>query len=217
MINQEIYTVAEAARLLEIHPGTLRWWLEGRGHIPPVLRTEPSGSPNVTWGEFVEARYLREYRRFRSLQQLRPVIERLRHDFGVEHPLAHVKPFVGPGWGMTLAAQQSAGLRTNLALVHEIVTGQIILSFAAADFLRLVEFDPDGDRWARRIRPEGRASPIVIDPEYSFGAPTIKGIRTEALFDLVRAGEPIDTVADDYSLTPREVSAGVAYEWRVAA
>ena len=153
LVNREMYSIKEAAHLLDIRPATLRWWLEGRDHHPPVLRTEPSGSPNVTWGEFVEARFLREYRKHRSLQRLRPVIERLRQEFGVEHPLAHLKPFVGPGLSMTLAAQTSAGLAYELAVVHEIATGQLILSFKAEDFIRLIEFHPDGDQAARRIRP----------------------------------------------------------------
>ena len=46
------------------------YWLEGgvrRCHqYPPVIRTEPTGSKFVTWGEFIEARYLADYRRRRG-------------------------------------------------------------------------------------------------------------------------------------------------------
>ena len=70
LLGREMFTVAEAARLLEMSPATLLWWLEGRSQTaktyPPVLRPEPTGSHVVTWGEFVEAGYLREYRASRS-------------------------------------------------------------------------------------------------------------------------------------------------------
>jgi hypothetical protein len=87
VLQIELYTIAEAARLLRVPASTLRWWLEGRDEYPPVIRPEPTGSGTVTWGEFVEAGFLRG-----SLQRLRPVIDKLREDFGVPYPLAHFKP-----------------------------------------------------------------------------------------------------------------------------
>src|SRR5690606_39664564 len=60
VLDREMFTIGEAARLLRMPPSTLRWWLEGgtrRGKLyPPVIRREPTGSTTVTWGEFVEAR-----------------------------------------------------------------------------------------------------------------------------------------------------------------
>lgn len=48
----------------------------------------------VTWGEFVELGYLRQYRRKEvPFQRLRPVIEALRQEFGTPYPLAAAKPF----------------------------------------------------------------------------------------------------------------------------
>ncbi|MGH8910680.1 MAG: DUF433 domain-containing protein, partial [Egibacteraceae bacterium] len=75
VLERELYTVGEAARLLRMPVSTLKWWLEGRPSEgrPPVLRPEPTGSNAVTWGEYVEAGYLREYRRRQvPLQHLRP-------------------------------------------------------------------------------------------------------------------------------------------------
>jgi len=190
--------------------------LEGRDEYPPVIRPEPTGSGTVTWGEFVEAGFLREYRKSRSLQRLRPVIDKLREDFGVPYPLAHFKPFVGPGLHLTLQAQQGADPE-DLMIVYEIMTGQLVLAYEAREFLERVDFAPSDDRWAERIRPAGRASPVVIDPRFSFGAPTIRGIRTEAIAELIEAGEPAEAVAEDFSLDPEEVKAAVSYEWQHAA
>ncbi len=217
VLGRELYTIAEAARLLRIPPSTLRWWLEGRDEYPPVIRPEPTGSGIVTWGEFVEAGFLREYRRSRSLQRLRPVIDKLRDEFGVPYPLAHLKPFIGPGLRLTLEAQQWAELPENLMIVYEIMTGQLVLAYHAQEFVERVDFAPAGERWAERIHPAGRESPVIIDPAFSFGAPSIRGIKTYAVAELVEAGEPPEAVAEDFSLQLGEVKAAVAYEWQQAA
>ena len=53
ILDRELYSEAEAARLLRLAPSTLHWWLEGgerRGRAyRPVLRVEPTGSRSVSW------------------------------------------------------------------------------------------------------------------------------------------------------------------------
>jgi hypothetical protein len=67
VLDQEMYTEAEAARLLRVAPATLHYWLEGGTRrnktFKPVIREEATGSRTVTWAEFVEAGLLRQYRR----------------------------------------------------------------------------------------------------------------------------------------------------------
>jgi uncharacterized protein (DUF433 family) len=75
-------------------------------------------------------------------------------------------------------------------------------------------FAEDGEQWAERIHPMGRRSPIVIDPERSSGIPTVRGIRTEVLAELISAGELPTDVAEDFGLPVKLVRAAVAYEWR---
>src|SRR6266700_3009510 len=79
LLDRRVMTVREAARQLRIPETTLIHWIEGeqRGgtFYPPVLREEPTGQATVTWGEVVEARYLRAYRtRNVPMQKLRPFI-----------------------------------------------------------------------------------------------------------------------------------------------
>src|ERR1700733_14048085 len=67
VLDREMFTEAEAARLLRVPQRTLNYWLEGgeyRGRIyRPVIRVDPRGGHAVvTWAEFVEAGLLREYR-----------------------------------------------------------------------------------------------------------------------------------------------------------
>lgn len=213
-----MYALPEAARSLRVPTSTLRWWLEGRGDYPPVLRPEPTGSTDVTWGEFIEAGLLREYRdRKVPLQRLRPAIEILRERFDIPYPLAHFRPFVGMGRRLLFEAQQVADLPAELGLVLELVGGQMVLDSRVDAFLHRVDFSDDELQLAQRLHPDGRRSPVVIDPARSFGAPTLRGIRTDALAELVEAGEPPELVAEECGLRPDELKAALAYEWQPAA
>ncbi|MGH4013141.1 MAG: hypothetical protein ACRDSL_04260 [Pseudonocardiaceae bacterium] len=64
----------------------------------------------MTWGEMVEADYLRAYRsKGVSLQRLRPFIAECRERFGLRYPLALLRPFTD-GRRLLLEAQTEAGL-----------------------------------------------------------------------------------------------------------
>jgi uncharacterized protein (DUF433 family) len=46
---------------------------------------------------------------------------------------------------------------------------------------------------------------ITIDPAMSFGRPQIRGVSTDAIASMVRAGEDFATVAHEYDLSVHEV------------
>lgn len=211
-----MYPVADAARMLRMPPSTLSWWLEGdpqRGY-GPVLRSEPTGDRVLTWGEYVEAGYLREYRRRRvSLQELRPFIDLLRHEFGVPYPLAHARPYIGPGRKLVAEIEDSLQIDARLRMVV-VCSGQRLLGGPAEAFLERVEFAPEGP--AVRLFPAGTQSRVVIDPLRAGGAAAVRGIRTEALRELVDRGEPLSAVAQDFDLATEELEHALAYEWSAA-
>jgi len=220
VLDQPLYSIGEAARLLEIVPSRLRRWLEGarvRGAwYPPVIRPRPTGGGEVTWAEFVEAGLLREYRgRGVSLQHLRPFIERMRGMYGVAHPLAHFEPLVDRPTGQLMVElrqlQAAVGLSADLSLVR-VVSGQLVWAEPMRAFLDKVEFDPAGI--GRRMYPLGRAEPVVIDPEVAFGIPQIRGVRTEIIGEAIAAGEPPSRIVAGYGVTSEEVMAAVRWELR---
>lgn len=198
-------------------PSTLSWWLEGdaqRGY-PPVLRAEPTGERVLTWGEYVEAGYLRAYRRRRvPLQELRPFIDRLRHEFGVPYPLAHARPYVGPGRKLVQEVEDALRIDAQLRMVV-VSSGQRLLGGPAEAFVERVEFAPDGP--AMRLFPAGMRSRVVIDPLLAGGAAAVRGIRTEVLRELVDRGESLAAVAEDFELESEELEHALAYEWSAAA
>ena len=215
ILERPVYGVSEAAGLLGLRSDRTRAWLDGyeRSGVrySPVIREEHTGEDLVTWGEFVELGYLREYRRKGvPLQRLRPVIEELRQEFHTVYPLATARPYVYDK-ELVLEVQERDGLPTQIAIV--VRSGQeILLADAAKQFFKKVEFDPGEHGAIRRIFPAGQASPVVIDPLVRFGRPSVSGVATERLWELADAGETLDEIARAYELPDEEVRAAVAYE-----
>lgn len=222
ILDRRVMSAREAARQLGIPPTTLIHWLEGEERsgrfYPPVLRDEPTGDLDVTWGEVVEARYLRAYRqRNVSMQKIRPFVASLRREFGVPYPLAHFKPFVDNRRRFLLEVQEELALPPALRMVYQVSDNQLVLDHRVVDFLDRVDFSQVGDQEAQRIHPLGRKSPVVIDPLLSSGAATVQGIRTEVLAELADAQVPVEDIADDFNLPVSVVKAALAFEWQPEA
>lgn len=215
ILERPVYGVAEAAGLLGLRPDRARAWLDGyeRGGItyPPVIREDATGDDVLTWGEFVELGYLREYRRKGvPLQRLRPIVAGLRREFETPFPLATAQPYVY-GKELVLQLQAKNDLPPALAIVAS--SGQVIaLTDEAHRFIRKVEFDPSEPGNVIRLYPAGRASPVVIDPLVRFGRPAVRGVATERLWELFDAGESIEEIGNGYDLSAELVRAAVAYE-----
>lgn len=215
ILDREIYSEAEAARLLKVSQKVLGYWLDGEkrgGKVyPPIIRPEARpGHPPVTWAEFVEAGLLWAYRREHlvPMKELRTFISILREQFGVPYPLADRRPYVS-GQQLVLEAQNEAGLETGLCLVW-LVGEQTMLSPASEAFYQRVRWDGDT---AGGWRPsEDRDSPVIVDPDQRFGRPSIKGISTEAIWEHQDAGESNDEIAEAFGLQLSDVAWALAYE-----
>jgi uncharacterized protein (DUF433 family) len=214
-LERPVYGMSQAARLLGLRTDGLRRWIDGYRRsgatYAPVIREERTGADVITWGEFVEAGYLREYRaRKVSLQYLRPVIALLRKELGVRYPLATLKPYTS-GRQLAFEVQKTVGLDPALSLVIIGKDGSFQLADPARAFVEKVDFANGGD--AERLYPLGRSVPVVLDPERGFGEPTLLvGVRTEVVAELVAAGEPPEQVAEMYGASRTEVAAAVEYE-----
>ena len=66
LLDRDVYLYSEVDRIVGLRPGTARRWINGYSragkHHDPILRIEPRDTEWATWGEFVEARILKEYR-----------------------------------------------------------------------------------------------------------------------------------------------------------
>jgi uncharacterized protein (DUF433 family) len=215
VLDREMFSEAEASRLLRVPQSTLHWWLDGGTYrnrsYRPVIRLEPTSGRSVTWAEFVEAGLLREYRRTHgvALSELRIVIDRLRDEYGTPYPLAHHRPFIGPGRELLLEVQRDAGLDPDLCLVA-VANDQLLLTPVAEAFVQRVEWAEDIPvSWRPHDDPQ---SPVRMAPDVRFGRPAIKGISTEALWEHVESGEDLAEVAEAFDLDIDDVRWALAYE-----
>jgi uncharacterized protein (DUF433 family) len=218
VLDQELYSEREAARLLRVAPSTLHYWLEGgtrRGvRYQPIVRAEPKGGhAPVTWAEFVECGWLKQYRRDRvPMKELRAFIAGLRERHGVPYPLAHASAFANQGQLVWMQeAQNEAGLDPEFCLVAE-VSGQLLLTPPSAAYVRQAEWEPGDDIVAGWRPHEDSASTVRIRPGVRFGRPAVNGVSTEVLWEQVDAGVSIAEVSELFDLSERDVRWAVSYE-----
>ncbi len=216
MLDREMYSEAEAARLLGVAQSTLNYWLEGgvrRGKsYRPIIRTEPTGSRSpVSWAEFVEAGLLRGYRRDLGVRmaELREFIDLLRSDFAVPYPLADRRPWVS-GRELVYEAQERSHLDPEFWIVTN-VGGQLLLLPPGDDFYRRVTWSPLGVAAAWRPADSERST-VVIDPDRRFGKPSVAGISTEAIWEHASTGEDEDEIATVFDLSLADVRWALSYE-----
>ena len=213
LLDRAIYSYSDVDRLVGLHSGTARRWLEGYERssrfYEPILRAEPTGADVVTWGEMVEARLLAEFRSQRvPVQRLRPAIVRLRDEFG-RYPLAHARPFLEvEGRELVRALQDEAGLDRPLRFVV-VRNGQAMLTEATRRFSEAVEYH---DGVVARLNPSLRTREVIMDPGRAFGQPAVRNVRTDALAEDYRAGTTREELADLYELTASQVDDAIRFE-----
>ncbi len=214
-LDREMFSEAEAARLLRISQSTLNYWLEGgerRGKTyRPVIRVEPRGErAPVTWAEFVEAALLRMYRRRHHvpMAELRAFIDVLRDRYGIPYPLADRRPFVADKQ-LVHEAQNAAGLAPDFCLVAE-VRGQYVLLPSSDEYFHRVTWANDEPvAWRPHDDPD---SPVRMSPDQRFGKPAVGGVSTEVIWEHADSGEGEQEIAEGFGLSVADVRWALSYE-----
>jgi uncharacterized protein (DUF433 family) len=212
VLDWAVYGFNQVDRLLGLSAGTAERWIDGyeRGGqcYAPVIRRRPTGDEAVTWGEFVEVQFLARYRdQGVPLRHMRPVVEGLRDELGVEYPLAWEKPLASQR-ELVMDVQEACDVPRPLWLVYR--TKQLVLTPPAASFYEQVDWHDSG--FALRLHPCGRSSPVVYDPLVGFGEPVVGSVRTEVIAEELRAGDSPQSVASGFGLDLDFVLAAAKFE-----
>ncbi len=219
LLERPIYGVRQVDRILGLRPGTALRWIDGysrRGReYPPVVRESKTGDELVTWGEFVEARLLSEYRdQGVPIVRLREVVQRLRDELGSKYPLATRRPYV-LGRELVAEVQVEVDLEPELQLVV-LRTDQYVLTERASRFFRSVHWDGVTGE-ATSFSPRDNSPSVKINPEISFGEPSVSATRTEVLAEEFRAGTSLLRLATLFDLPENQVEDALRYEGELAA
>ena len=194
-----------------------------------VYRVFSAENWEVTWGEFIGAGLLAQYRdpKLPPVDRLRPLIQALGETFETAYPLALAKPLFSDGGRWRLFQLQSEfNIGQELQLIRQLVDVggrldagyQLVLTSVAESFVSRVDFDAEG--LARRWYPAAPNKRIVQDPEVVFGLPAIKGVRTETVAELRAGDQSVAAITETYSfygLTRADVRLAVEFENQLAA
>ena len=147
---------------------------------------------------------------FPRIHEAHRVLSRLLE---TEHPFALKRAFADPAGIYALLEREG---QEDL-LIELKGAGQLAMWPTLHRYLKQLEFDVD--ELAQRWYPAGPATPIVVDPRVSFGAPIVAGtrIQTSAIAELYHGEDSIDEIAWLFDLGPAEVNAAVQFERTIAA
>lgn len=212
LLSRPMYYMGDVDRVLGLHGGTAKRWIDGYQRngrdYDPVVRENRTGDLVVTWGEFVEARLLAEYRSAQvPMVKLRATVERLRARLNTQYPLAHASTLLEvQGREIVERVQNETGTPGWLVIVRN---GQLGLDYRAESFTRSAHYDDD---IVQKLRPVSTIEEVWVNPLMRDGEPVVNGVPTSVLAEMFRAGDSIDNLADWYELDVREVEAALRYE-----
>jgi uncharacterized protein (DUF433 family) len=227
LLDRAVYSFGQIDNILRLANGTAGRWIDGyqrRGRdYPPVVRERQTGRDIATWGEFVECRLLSEFRSHGvRMQRLRPAVDRLREMTGAKYPLASAKLWLSTdGRDLLMRVQDDVNLDQDLRFV--VRDGQMLLptwTKPSQNFARSLQWSSSSDDAVPvRVLPDPGNPLIEIDPERGFGDPVVagRGIQTSVIAELVKAGEAVEQIAEDYELSSAQVQAAVRYELQRAS
>lgn len=228
-----LYGIGEAAGYLSVPPSTMTSWAYGYERQRPgarmiqaqpiitAVRPQRPGEPAVPFIGLAEAYALAAFRSAGvPMQRIRPAIDALGRELGVEHALASKRLYTD-GAEVLYDYARHAGDTTEGEVTRELVVvrnNQRVFSEVVELYLQRIDFAPDG--YAQLIHlPQYRVAEVTVDPDHAFGRPrfTRGGASVDDVLDLFRSGEPVDVVAEEFGLSRYEVEDAIRVVTRAAA
>lgn len=172
----------------------------------PIIRPEPLDRRWVTWAEFIEAGWLRAYRRNKiPMKELRAFIEVLRDEFEVPYPLAHKRPLVS-GKSLVFRAQEAVELSQHFRLIDQ----DGMLTYPGQSFVDRVQWKGDlAEGWRPVDDPK---STVIVQPDVRFGRPSVGGISTITIYEYAEEGASRDEIVEEFGVTRTDLRWALSFE-----
>jgi uncharacterized protein (DUF433 family) len=218
------YSIPEAAHYLSIPRATLRAWVLGMRYrtkegkvvrFRSVIDLPLRGRPLLSFFNLVEAHVLRGLRTQHAvrLPKIRRALDYVKKEMGWPRPLIQQEFKTD---GVSLFVERLGGQIVDVA-----ERGQLVIRDVMAHLER-VEWE---QKVAARLYPFTRLDAadaprsVVIDPRFSFGRPMLieSRVTTAVVAERYKAGESIESLAEDYGCTPLEIQEGVRCELKLSA
>jgi uncharacterized protein (DUF433 family) len=202
-----VYSIADAAKYADAHPNTVAYW--HRGGDPILDRgSDKSGTP-LSYLELAEVAFVAVMRaRGITMPRIRSAREYLHDKLGSPYPFASVK-FKTEGIHILLNLRDFSPNADENDVIIADQGGQTAWGEMLSK--KFHEFDYVHDL-AMRWFPQGRSSPVFIDPRIAFGEPNVKGVPTKSLRGRAIAGDSFNSIKADFRLTIPEIRAALQFE-----
>jgi uncharacterized protein (DUF433 family) len=217
-LSRAIFTLREAAGYLDVPKSTIHAWARPAAGKPLITVFPRRGAQaTVPFIGFAEAYVLAVFRRAGvPLQRIRPAVDALSRNIGLEHALASKRLYTdGAEVLYDYANERNEDDLLELVVVR---TGQHQFSEIVRDYLKRITYGRDG--WATRVRlPSYQRAEVVVDPTMAFALPLVVhgGARVEDLVDRFVAGDSVADIAYDFDVPPEEVEDVIRVATRTAA
>jgi uncharacterized protein (DUF433 family) len=197
-VSRAIFTLRETAAYLGLSKSTVGRWTHADAGPSLITRLPQRGhEATVPFIGFAEAYVLSSFRKAGvPMQRIRPAVEVLTKEIGVEHALASERLYTDGVEVIFDYATQSDDMEL-------VVLGTKQRQFAAIvkDYLQRITYGGDG--WASAVHlPTYANADVVVDPRVAFGLPLVVqgGARVEDLVDRFQAGDTLAELADDFDV-----------------
>jgi uncharacterized protein (DUF433 family) len=200
------YTIREAAALADVSPGTVRNWLYGttKGDMKAVFGGKTKPAEEVAMVSFLELAEVIVAARFRKLrlklQRIRAAHDYAKKHYNLAYPFAHLElRSIG---GHVLHEFEEREPENGPHFVVLSAPQQFVLPDIVDDELGRFDYSEE-DKLATRWYPFGRDLPVVVDPRFGGGQPTIegRGVTVEVLKKRWKEGkESFQSIARDFRL-----------------
>src|SRR3954454_10437226 len=172
-LDRPIFTLRESAGYLGVPKSTVHEWARPSGDRAPLITVFPRHGRDATvpFIGFAEAFVLAAFRRAGvPLQRVRPAVDVLSREIGLEHALASKNLYTdGAEVLFDFASERSDEDLLELVILR---TGQKQFSELVRDYLQRIAYGDDG--WASHVElpAYGRAH-VMVDPRVAFGLPLV--------------------------------------------
>jgi hypothetical protein len=215
LLSSGIYTVPEAARLVEAEQNETRVWVEGRkGAQDPMIENQVGRIGNKVAVSFTNLMELRFISIFIDagvrLSAIRSIMSEARNTLEHPHPFATNTVFRTDGRRVVAEIVRENGLTS----IYDLKLKQYEMPMIVRDFLlRDVVFDPKGDAIFWKPRPT-IAPNIIVHPAYSFGKPILleSFVPTETIAKAFSVEEDAELVAEMFEIPEAHVVEAVRFD-----
>lgn len=217
-IGQGIYTLSEAARLLQARQRSIRRWVAGYDYTSNdvVQHSEPLFLPDhpevddqitISFRDLVELRFVNAFTKAGiGLKAIRNMLTHAREEVASDRPFSSAR-FRTDGRTIFLESVEVSGDNKLMDLRDK----QFVIKKIVESTFRDLDLEDD---LVRRWRPYKGKPTIVIDPQRAFGQPiaAASGVPTVTLADAVSAEGSVARVARLYEVDERVVRDAVKYQ-----